>query len=346
MDELTTIKKIALLANVSTGTVDRVIHNRTGVAKKTRQKVLAIMQEISYAPNLNARNLVLNKKYKIAVLLPYFESNEYWELPAKGIKKASEEFSRHGIIVKLNHFDQRNKNTFNEIAAVLVNDGYDALVFAPVFIQESKSLAKLLTQRSIPFVLIDASLDACQPLTYIGQDAYKSGYLAAKLANLSGKNAKNVIINVNDINNNNVLQKRLKGYMHFFEQHQLPKPEAKVLNSYDADEMQAYILALLKQGYHQLNIFTPHSRAYLAAEAVEKYDLQKQVNIVGFDLINNNADYVKKGIIQFIIHQKPEIQGYKAIESLYRTLILNATVARQYLMPIDIITKENLEFFE
>ena len=40
-----TVKQIAELANVSRGTVDRVLNNRSGVSEATRQKVLKIAKE-------------------------------------------------------------------------------------------------------------------------------------------------------------------------------------------------------------------------------------------------------------------------------------------------------------
>lgn len=46
-----TIKEIAALANVSRGTVDKVLNNRPGVKDSTREKVLKIAAELHYQPN-------------------------------------------------------------------------------------------------------------------------------------------------------------------------------------------------------------------------------------------------------------------------------------------------------
>ena len=43
-----TIKEIAALANVSRGTVDKVLNNRPGVKDSTREKVLKIATELHY----------------------------------------------------------------------------------------------------------------------------------------------------------------------------------------------------------------------------------------------------------------------------------------------------------
>jgi len=56
-----TIKEIAEMANVSRATVDKVINNRPGVKKETQEKILAILNEMNYEPNLIGKALVLSK---------------------------------------------------------------------------------------------------------------------------------------------------------------------------------------------------------------------------------------------------------------------------------------------
>ena len=68
------IKDIARLANVSTGTVDRVLHNRGEVSAKSREKVEKVLKEINYQPNIYAPALASKKRYTLVTLLP--ESNE------------------------------------------------------------------------------------------------------------------------------------------------------------------------------------------------------------------------------------------------------------------------------
>ena len=65
-----TVKQIAELANVSRGTVDRVLNNRSGVSEATRQKVLKIAKELHYEPNFLAKALVSKKEsLKIGVII-------------------------------------------------------------------------------------------------------------------------------------------------------------------------------------------------------------------------------------------------------------------------------------
>ena len=53
--EIITIKDIAARAGVSTGTVDRVLHNRPNVSKKALEKVNKALDELDYRPNMYER---------------------------------------------------------------------------------------------------------------------------------------------------------------------------------------------------------------------------------------------------------------------------------------------------
>ena len=100
-----TIKKIAQLANVSTGTVDRVIHNRGQVTQENIDKVNKIIEKYDYKINIHASNLALNKKFKIAVCIPKNNQLEYWKLPIIGIQKGAEEYKNSGISIDYFYYD-------------------------------------------------------------------------------------------------------------------------------------------------------------------------------------------------------------------------------------------------
>ncbi|MBK8424919.1 MAG: LacI family DNA-binding transcriptional regulator [Lewinellaceae bacterium] len=63
MQQRIRIKDIAAQTGVSIGTVDRVLHNRGHVAPEVRIRVLRVMEEMGYQPNMVARSLANNKKH-------------------------------------------------------------------------------------------------------------------------------------------------------------------------------------------------------------------------------------------------------------------------------------------
>ena len=85
--EKATIKDIAKLTGLSKGTVDRVLHNRGEVSKKSYEKVMASVKELGYEPNVYASLLAKSQTRTIAVLLPSPDPGSYWELAASGISE-------------------------------------------------------------------------------------------------------------------------------------------------------------------------------------------------------------------------------------------------------------------
>ncbi|HLO66930.1 MAG TPA: LacI family DNA-binding transcriptional regulator [Holophaga sp.] len=79
-----TIGEIARQANVSKGTVSRVINGKSTVAENTRKNVLAVMKRLGYEPDPVARELSMRTKHTLGIwvgagenrLSPYF--NRIW----------------------------------------------------------------------------------------------------------------------------------------------------------------------------------------------------------------------------------------------------------------------------
>ena len=89
-NSIITISDVARAAGVTNGTVDRVLHERGEVSKKTMEKVLRVIEELGYQPNVYASMLAKNKSHRIAVLLPKYRNGEFWELSHIGVEKAME----------------------------------------------------------------------------------------------------------------------------------------------------------------------------------------------------------------------------------------------------------------
>lgn len=64
------IKEIAKLAEVSVATVSRVINNPSSVSEKSRTRVLQVMEEYHYKPNIFARGLNAKSTNTIGILCP------------------------------------------------------------------------------------------------------------------------------------------------------------------------------------------------------------------------------------------------------------------------------------
>ena len=69
-DKMVTIIDIAKATGVSPSTVSRVIADNPRISIKTKEKVRKAMKEMSYHPNINARNLASRSTKSIGVIMP------------------------------------------------------------------------------------------------------------------------------------------------------------------------------------------------------------------------------------------------------------------------------------
>ena len=67
-----TIKKIAELAGVTHATVSMVLNNKPGPSEAMKEKILKIVDEVGYVPDINARNLARGKNNTIGIFLLKF----------------------------------------------------------------------------------------------------------------------------------------------------------------------------------------------------------------------------------------------------------------------------------
>jgi LacI family transcriptional regulator len=341
--ELTGVKEIARRANVSIGTVDRVIHNRVGVSKKTKDKINAIIEELNYQPNIFARRLASKKVLKFAVLIPRSsEETDYWDGPLDGIRQAETEIKPYGIEVDLYLYNLNDKRSFIEQAGSALLEEIDGVLIAPVFTEEAIKFLKRLKERQIPYIFINSDIPEYTGLSYFGPNLFQSGYLAAHLMKyLIDKSTPILVINISkEIDNHHHLLRKEEGFKTYFENHQLLNPIYKLdIRETDYLSIKRAMLNFLKD--HDVKaIFVTNSRvSYIAKFLKEKED--SQTLLIGFDYTKENLAYLQDETIDFLICQKPREQGYKAMIALYQDLVHSAPVEQINFMPIDIITKEN-----
>jgi len=109
------IKDIARIANVSIGTVDRVLHNRGEVSEETRIRIEKVIDENDYQPDILASNLASKRQFRFAVVMPdTVNGHVFWDLPKKGIEDTLEEVGHFKISIDYYRFSQTDKSDFSK----------------------------------------------------------------------------------------------------------------------------------------------------------------------------------------------------------------------------------------
>ncbi|MFZ5430499.1 MAG: substrate-binding domain-containing protein [Bacteroidota bacterium] len=342
------IKDIASRANVSIGTVDRVLHNRGEVSEKTRRKVLKIIKELNYHPNILASTLASKKTVLFATLFPQPPSPEgYWNKPLKGVVMRIAELQQYGVATQNFTFSQTDAADFEKQANAVLDVNPDGVVLAPFYIRESRRLVGMLIERKIPFIFIDSELKNAGQLSYVGQDSFQSGLLSGKLLGTitPAGGAIWVIHFAKEMDNQNHLIQRELGFYEWFRQNQ-PERAVRTLeipNTDCCDWEKTIDAEFLNQ--EPGGIFVTNSKVFLMAEYLQKNNISG-IRLIGHDLLEKNRNFLESNHVDFLICQRPEEQGYSAINKLFQYVILKKQVEKENYTPIDIVTKENVNYYK
>ena len=108
----TTIRDIANQLGVSASTVSKVINGKGSISPELRQKVLAVVEEANYQPNLNAKSLRTRTTNTIGVILPDVTNLFYCYL-MKGVEAKCQEENFSVLVGTCNYNTQREREYFD-----------------------------------------------------------------------------------------------------------------------------------------------------------------------------------------------------------------------------------------
>lgn len=352
--ELTGVKEIARRAKVSIATVDRVIHNRTGVSLKTKEKIEQIIADLKYQPNIFAQRLASRKVVEFAVLLPQVpEDNNYWQAPLDGILQAEKEVEPFGIKITRYLFDHGDEASFARLCRQILKSKVNGVLLAPLFINETIRFIHACHRLGIPYVFIDSDIPNQDRLCYIGPDLFQSGYLGGHLLSFGATDkGKVLILNISgdigltkEMEDQHRLIRKEEGIRTYFEKNNRSNEILKMdMKQTDYASIKKKLAKILSDNTGITAICVTNSRVSSVARYLKEENI-KNIFLVGFDFTNENVAYLENGLINFIICDRPQEQGYRGIISLYQSLVLGLKVEHDYYMPIDIITKENYIFY-
>ena len=89
---------------------------------------------------------------------------------------------------------------------------------------------------------------------------------------------------------------------------------------------------------------TFNSKVYIIGEYLQQRR-KSDFSLIGYDLLERNVTCLKEGTVSFLIAQQPELQGFNSIKTLCDHLIFRKEVTCTNYMPIDLLTKENIDYY-
>lgn len=342
---------IAKKAGVSKGTVDRVLHKRGNVSPIAKDKIMAAMQELDYQPNVIASALAYNRRWHIAALLPDHKNDPFWLQPKIGMEKAIKSLRDYGVSLEQFDFRDGDEVHFQEQGKKILAGEFDAVLVAPIFSTEGHEFLNQCSELKIPYLLINTFLERDDPyfLCYIGQDSYQSGVLAAKLLDFGmSPGEKVMVLHLEaDVYNSMHLLEKERGFKDFFDKHQQKNIhiiKAAYENIFDKKGLRSFLKQQFSDHPNIKGVFVTTSKLFHIMDLMSELGLE-EIKMVGFDLIEENLDFLKQDKINFLINQNPVKQGFLGVMNIFNHLILKKEPTKKQYLPLDVVMLENMQYY-
>lgn len=331
MSSRISIKKISELSGFSTATVSRVINKNGRYSKETEEKILSIIQEYDYVPNMIAKGLRTNQLQTIGIIVPDI-TNEFFSRLTLSAQNALFQSSYSAFICNTNERHSMEKRHLELMRAQNIS-GIIFICSETVYGEVYRSIPKVYVDR-VPLNLPDN-----ETYYFIESDNYRGGYLAAsELINSGCKK----IMSIFEKRNISPKTERLRGVMDAFRDHDIPVDDKMFKYAEKIEYFNAYDIVneILNSGteFDGLFCYTDIiAMGAINALANRGIKVPDDVKIVGFDDISL-AKYNTPAITT--IRQPVDEMGKLAADIMLKILKKEPIEQTKHVLPVELIKRD------
>jgi len=342
-EKIAGIREIAEALGTSIGTVDRALHNRPGVSPKTRTRVLRMADQLGYKPNIAARSLKLNRKLRIAAVLPR-EIAEFFDPLRAGIRAAAEEAQGTQVTLDFHEHPRLGRGDLEVLEKVSKNE-YDGILFTPGRPREMAHVIQSLSEKGTSMFCVASDAPNSRRIASVTVDAHASGAMAAELLSLKLQIPSRVTMITGELTIFDHAEK-LRGFaatLAMLAPHLTFQP---VVESHESPQ-DAYrqTIALLKSRARPDALYLSTANSLPVFRALEEQKMLGRISVVATDFFHELVPLLESGKVFATLYQRPYSQGKIAFETLLGHLMAkDKPVITQRLAP-HIIFRSNLSLF-
>ncbi len=334
MNERLTLEKIGELAGVSRATVSRVVNEYPGVRPEVRQRVLQVIAETGYQPNLAARSLASNRMGIIGLIIPRMVqslfTDPYYPRLIQGVTQVS---NAHDYILSL--FLLHSEDEEQKLYPRVLSRGYlDGVIVASS--QKDDALIARLETSGMPFIVIGRPADTLSA-SFVDVNNEDGAYTAVTHLIRQGRKRIATITGRQDMSAG---LDRYAGYVKALNERGLPLDENLIANG-DFDEGEAHS-AMLRLLPHQPDaVFIASDGMALAAlRALHTagVSVPDDVAVVGFDDLPFTATSQPP---LTTVRQPIRRIGTLAAEILFDIIEQGAEPPRRIILPTELVIRHS-----
>lgn len=326
-----TMKDVALLCNVSSMAVSKVLSGKGGISKETAERIRAAAKKLNYRPNLIAKSLRMNATRTLGVVI----SDSSHLLFAKMLKAIGDSADDNGYSIIISNTGQSPEREKKSIRTLMEKRIDGLLLAAPIHVDE-ESMAEV-RDGGIPVALLMRS--GGDNFDTVINDNYLGAY---QMVDYMAKTGSNRIYMINLPRESQSGRERLRGYKRALKDNGIP------FNAKDVCYCQPYIedgrasmLALLERGVRSGAVFCGCDVVAIGAirAAIEKgVQIPGDIRIGGYDDIELLDDL---RVPLTTMRQPVHDMGVAGIELLLRRIRDPDRAPERIVMPSELIIRES-----
>ena len=279
MAERWTLEKTGEMAGVSRATVSRVVNGTPGVRPEVRERVMGVIEETGYQPNLAARSLASNRMGLIGLVIPCaiqsLFTDPFFPRLIQGMTQVCNE-NDYTMSLFLLHSEDEEEKLYPRV----LNRGYlDGVILASF--DKNDPLIARIEKSDMPFIMIGRP-DETSNASYVDANSEEGAYSA--VAHLIHRGRKRIATITGRLDMNSGID-RLKGYKNALSERGLPIDENLIVNGYNS-EVEAYNAMLRLLPHKPDAVFVASdgmAMGALRALRTAGIAIPSEIAVVGFD---------------------------------------------------------------
>jgi LacI family transcriptional regulator len=303
------MEEVALRAEVSLATVDRVLHGRTGVRAATVQRVMRAAAELGYVSQAQAFSALAPKPLRLAFLIPE-GSNRFLRMLGDLVGSSQEHWAPFNVRCHADYIEAFNPEA---LARELLRAGArsNGIAFMALEHPVVREAVSELAERGVPTVTLISDLSNSRRAAYVGLDNRAAGRTAAYLIarfmgpHPRGKHAK--VAMIAGSLSYRAHEEREAGFLHLFQEQ---FPAVHVVGAReghdDAEKNYRQARTLFEQHGDLAGIYNIGGGAEGIGRAIREAGLARKPVFIGHGLTPDTRALLIDGTLDAVITQNPQ----------------------------------------
>jgi LacI family transcriptional regulator len=338
------VHEIARLAKVSIGTVDRALHQRSGISEDTRAKVLRIAERLGYSPDPAARALAVGRShFRIGVCIPE-EIHFFYDQMRDGIHEEARRAAYLGVEGVYRPVPNLGEGEQHQLTK-LMNDNISGLILMPGNPSVVTPLIDKAEANGIRTICINSDATQSRRSSVVSSNPELQGRLAAELLSKFLQCQADVAVITGMLRTEEHWQK-VEGFRARFAQSSSPATNIQVVEAHESEaESYRKTRELLSENPKLRGIYVTTVNSLPVCRAVSESTHANEIKLITTDIFPQMVPLFERGIIGASIYQDPYQQGRNAVRILVDHLVEKVPIRNANYLNPGIVLQSNIQQF-